>query len=76
LNKLGKPRKALAQFRAYLDAMPSGPLAEEAVYGMSLAYKKLGRRDDEQSTLKNFVKKYPKSQLYSEATRRLDALSR
>ena len=75
LNKLGKPQKALAQFRFYLKAKPSGPLAEEAVYGMSLAYKTLGRRDDERKVLQKFVREYPKSQLYKEANRRLDKLS-
>jgi ferric-dicitrate binding protein FerR (iron transport regulator) len=75
LNKLGMPQKALVHFRAYLKAMPSGPLAEEAVFGIALAYKKLGRREQERKALQTFVEKYPKSHLYSEANKRLEALS-
>ena len=76
LNKLGVPKKALGDFRDYLRAMPSGPLAEEAYFGISTAYKKLGRRDEERRALETFVKKYPKSHLFAEAKKRLEKLSR
>jgi TolA-binding protein len=75
LNRLGMPEQALAHFRAYLKAMPSGPLAEEAAYGISLAYRKLGRRNSERKALQTFVKRYPKSLLYGEASTRLEKLS-
>ena len=71
LRHLGRPKEALDHYKKYQQRAPKGPLAEEALYGIANAYRRLGLEDKEQETLRLFVEKYPQSSLVRKARARL-----
>lgn len=73
LDRLHEPRLALAIFQRYLDEV-RGPLSEEASWGRIKALEKLGRRSDEVTFLREFLRLYSSSLEGSAARRRLDEL--
>jgi hypothetical protein len=63
-------------YRAALAARPTGPLAEEARYGLARALRVLGDREGERAALEAFVAKHPGSPLAASARKRLGELGR
>ncbi len=61
LLRLGEPQKALDHYLAYRQSAPNGPLAEEALFGIAEAYRRLGGRKEELETLRRFSERYPRS---------------
>jgi TolA-binding protein len=74
LRYLGAPKEALAHYKKYQRRAPNGPLAEEALFGIAEAYRRLGRTDDEEKTLRRFIEKFPKSSLTQKARTRMNQL--
>ncbi|MBN2717380.1 MAG: FecR domain-containing protein [Deltaproteobacteria bacterium] len=75
LRYLGAPRAALRHYQLYQKKLPNGPLAEEALYGITEAYHRLGENSLETATLRQFVSRYPGSALSPRANARLSRLS-
>jgi TolA-binding protein len=71
LEHLGNPARALSHFREYERRRPTGPLAQEALFGICTALRALGREDEEIRALGKFLKKYPDSIRYSRINQRL-----
>lgn len=61
LEHLGRADLALKHFGTYSRRLPSGPLAEEAAHGKCLAFKALGRVNDERRALEEFLGRFPES---------------
>lgn len=61
LSHLGRPTQALAHYQAYQQLAPDGPMAEEALFGIAVTFRRLGKTDLEQSTLRRFVEQFPNS---------------
>ncbi|MCP4601147.1 MAG: hypothetical protein GY847_11585 [Proteobacteria bacterium] len=74
LRNLNQPQKALNNFRLYRKQKPSGPLASEALYGISKALSKIGNNDEEIRVLEQFLKQHPSNPLAGTARERLDDL--
>lgn len=74
LRHLNAPKKALAHYRSYQQYAPDGPLAEEALFGIAAAYRRLGVEVKETETLRQFISKYPQSSLLEKARTRLEQL--
>lgn len=72
-EKLQEPQRALRLFQRALQAHPSGPLSEEAHWGMAQAYRHLRRRKSETAALRMFLRHHPQSALAPEAQRRLQS---
>lgn len=53
--------RALRLFEDYLRLAPGGSLTEQALAGRVLAFRKLGRRDDEQGALQRLLELFPDS---------------
>ena len=75
LRHLNRPKKALDHYRAYQQRAPDGPMAEEALFGIAETYRRLGREEREESTLRLFVESYPGSSQLKRARARLRQLS-
>lgn len=75
LQHLGDARGALAFYRRALEARPSGPLAEDARWGIAEAYRSLGEPQAEALALREFLERHPRSSLAPAAERRLDRLA-
>jgi TolA-binding protein len=52
---------ALKSYKSYLTRSPDGSLAEEADWGVAVAYRKLGQREQERAALTRFAKRHPGS---------------
>ena len=76
LDHLGSPGTALTDYRHYLAAAPDGPLAEDAMYGVCTALKRLGRTADESRALAEFLRRFPQSLQAPAAKIRLNELER
>lgn len=74
LTHLGDPRGALADYRAALRALPSGPLSEEVRYGLAEAHRARSDETAEKAALQQFLKRHPRSGLAPKARRRLEEL--
>jgi len=69
LEHLGDPRGAMKRFRAAIGRV-SGPLAEEARYGLAEAYRALGDRAAEAKALDEFLDEHGDSPLADRARER------
>jgi hypothetical protein len=76
LQHLGDAAGALAAFQRTLGARPSGPVAEEARWGMAEAHRALGDAAAEALALRDFLRHHPASALAPSAERRLRRLAR
>lgn len=76
LQHLADPTGALQAYRRTLGARPTGPLAEEARWGIADAHRALGNARAEAAALRAFVGNHPDSALASTARRRLAQLER
>jgi tetratricopeptide (TPR) repeat protein len=70
-EKLNNARGAIALFTRALASRPSGPLSEEARWGLVQANHGLGRVAEEQRALAAFIEHHPSSVLAAEARQRL-----
>ena len=70
--ELGEARDALEQFERYLAKRPSGPLAEEALFGKAGALQRLGRSAQERETWQVLLRAYPGSVYAARARERLE----
>lgn len=75
LQHLGDASGALAGFERTLGARPSGPLAEEARWGIAEAHRALGDRPAEARALREFLDRHPDSALAPAARRRLSRIA-
>ncbi len=71
LEHLGNPTGALVHFSEYERRRPTGPLAQEALFGKCTALRALGKENEEIRALGEFLKKYPDSIRYSRVVQRL-----
>jgi hypothetical protein len=76
LEQLGDPGGALRAFRRALSERPTGPLAEEARWGIVEATRALGDAAQESAALSDFLAHHPSSALAPAARRRLSELAR
>jgi hypothetical protein len=76
LQHLADPAGALEAYRRTLGARPTGPLAEEARWGIADAHRALGNARAEAEALRAFVQNHPDSALAPTAQRRLAQLER
>lgn len=76
LQQLADPTGALASYRLALKARSSGPLAEEARWGVAEAQRSLGDAQAEAEALGQFLELHPRSALAETARRRLAELKR
>ncbi len=76
LDHLNDAASARKLYRAALALRPSGPLAEEASYGLARALRALGDVAGERRALEAFVGEYPDSPLQAHAQKRLTELGR
>ncbi len=74
LEHLGRPQAALESFEAYLRGAQTGPLREEAEWGMALALSELGRQEEERAALQAFIEHNEGSLHATEAAQRLGKL--
>ncbi len=74
LRHLNLPNKALVHYETYLQQAPNGPLAEEAFLGMADSYRHMGLKGREVETLRQFIKRYPRSNLSDNVRVRLKKL--
>lgn len=75
LEQLGDPGGALRAFRRSLSERPTGPLAEEARWGIVEATRALGDAAQESAALSDFMAHHPNSALAPAARRRLAELA-
>lgn len=61
LGQLNDATQALNAFDSYLNARPTGPLAEEARSGRVLALRKLGRDEAAQAALRDLLEHHPRT---------------
>ncbi len=76
LEHLRRPAQALRHYSRYQKRFPSGPLAQEALYGTCKALSAMGQTNREASALKEFLKRYPHSVYASNARARLQQISK
>jgi len=76
LEQLGDPRGALHGYRQALAERPSGPLSEEARWGIGATERALGDADAEAEALRDFLNHHPGSALAPDARRRQAELKR
>ena len=74
LLRLGKPRRALTQFDAYLKEQPNGNLAEEVTYLRARCFEQLGEDAGERKALEDLLRVFPSATRASRARQRLDEL--
>jgi outer membrane protein assembly factor BamD (BamD/ComL family) len=70
LEHLGDPRGAAKRFRQALAGKASGPLAEEARYGLAEAYRAIGDDAAEAEALTQFLRHHGDSPLADRARKR------
>jgi TolA-binding protein len=71
LRRRNRPTQALNHYRTYRQRAPNGPMAEEALFGIAEAYRRLGNSPMEKETLEIFVEQYPQSSQTRRAHARL-----
>jgi TolA-binding protein len=76
LLRLEEPARALKAFDAYLAAVRSGSLREEALFGRARCLKKLGEEAAEQETWARLIRDFPGSAYGPVARQRLEELRR
>lgn len=76
LLRLHLPKKALDHYELYQRQAPRGPMAEEALFGIAEACRRLGQQDREAETLRLFVERYPQSSQLEKARARLHQLAK
>ena len=69
-----RDRELRYQITAYQRRAPSGPLAEEALFGVAGAYRRLGNSNEERAALRRFLERYPRSSMQGKARARLAEL--
>ncbi|MBN1770850.1 MAG: FecR domain-containing protein [Deltaproteobacteria bacterium] len=74
LVHLERAAEARALYDEYLARTPSGPLAEEARWGVCMALRALGRAGEERTALEEFLARHPASLRASQARERLGQL--
>jgi hypothetical protein len=74
LQHLGDPAGALGTFRRTLLARPTGPLAEEARWGIVESHRALGDTHAETLALREFLQHHAASAFAPAARRRLDRI--
>lgn len=74
LRHLAVPQKAFEHYKSYQQQAPDGPLAEEALWGIAQASRKLGKGATEKKTLQLFILRYPQSAQLKRARNRLQQL--
>ncbi len=74
LDHLDDPAGAKKLYQRALTARPSGPLVEEARYGLARALRALGDSAGERDALETFVRAHPASPLRARAQKRLGEL--
>jgi TolA-binding protein len=74
LERLKRPSRALLHYSSYYDSLPTGPLAQEALFGRCKALSSMGWTDKELESLEEFLDKYPKSVYAPNARTRLNQL--
>ena len=70
-EKLHDPRRAVRLFERALATNPTGPLAQEARWGLVECFAQLGRKQAESQALKSFLQHHPNSVLAPQAKARL-----
>jgi TolA-binding protein len=70
-----QPFEAVTLFDGYLRRRPSGTLAEEALFYRALSLEKLGESQTASASLRELLKRFPKS-LYAEPARARLAMSK
>jgi TolA-binding protein len=73
---LRDPARAARLFRRALALEPSGPLAEEALWGIAEAHRRLRHRTAEQAALREFLERHPNGASAPQARQRLEQLAR
>ena len=76
LLHLNDPSSALRHYSAYQRRAANGPLAEEALFGIAGAYRKLGNTSKEAAALRQFIDRYPRSTLTAKAESRLKEIEK
>ena len=76
LKHLGRPKEARRNFERYQKTQPSGPLSEQALYGIALADRATGNLRGEKQALERFVARHPSSPLIGSARQRLAELQK
>jgi tetratricopeptide (TPR) repeat protein len=76
LDHLNDAAGAKKLYQTALASRPTGPLAEEARYGLARALRALGDAEGERAALEAFVATYPDSPLRARAQKRLVELGR
>ncbi|MEM9489381.1 MAG: hypothetical protein AAGC55_09565, partial [Myxococcota bacterium] len=71
LEKLGRPKSALALYRKALRLARNGALAEEARWGIAAAHRALGQAKLERRALEEFIARHPDSPQVAQARQRL-----
>lgn len=74
LEQLDDARGALALYRRAARRSPTGPLAEEADFGIAEAHRRLGNRAAERRALERFLRRHPDSLLAGQARERARGL--
>jgi tetratricopeptide (TPR) repeat protein len=74
LEQLANPRGALALYRESLRSRSSGPLSEEARYGVAQCHRALGDARGEARALRALLEVHPRTLLREQAEARLRAL--
>src|SRR6185503_19272355 len=61
LLRRGEAAAAEAEFGRYLHQQPSGPLAEEALFGRARALTRLGRAEEARQVRRELARRFPAS---------------
>lgn len=75
LNRLGKPKAALASFERYIARGADPVLIQEAAYGRIRALRRLGRGEREQAAIEEFLSEYPRSPYQAALEKRMQELA-
>jgi tetratricopeptide (TPR) repeat protein len=70
-EKLHDPRRAVRLFQRALTTNPTGPLAQEARWGLAASFAQLGQKQAESEALRSFLQHHPDSVLAPQAKARL-----
>ena len=76
LLRLGEPAAALQAFDRYLDRLPDGALAPEALFGRARTFRQLARRPEEMDAWRRLLQAFPGSIYESAGRQRLGELLR
>jgi tetratricopeptide (TPR) repeat protein len=74
LERLNRPREALVLFRRALTLAPTGPLSDEALYGIAASFRALGNEAEERGALERLLADHPSTPLRRRAEDRLSEL--